>query len=1188
MGRKIEPPGPKESVWSQSQSLPSINPAESQVNDGSALNSRLPGEEQRYRTLIEQLPAILYVAEYGPEGPCYFVSPKIRELLGFEPEDWVGQTGFWMERMHPEDRARALAEEEEARRTGKNLRCEYRLQHRNGNYVWFRDEGVPLSTWPGGPPLLHGVLYDIQESKKTENALRQAEERFREVIERLPAAAYSTDFDPEMPWKYVSPQIETLLGVSQKTWLSRAGMWLAHVHPDDRELATAATAQIRLQGGPFRMEYRMVARNGRVLWVQDEGTVSSGPSGKPELINGILTEITERKKSEQDLRESEQRLRLALEASGMGAFDMDARTGFLNWDSRGGQLFEFPEHMKGRPFTELLYRIHPKDRPRIQTQVESALATGSTIQMEFRIVLDNGVEEWRAVHGRAVRDASGEIVRLVGIGQAISERKRAEEALRHSEERYRALYEDNVVALIIVTQDGRLVDCNQAFLQMHGYGSKSELQNIRAEELYANPQDRIKMLEALRVYGHLHNFETRHQRKDGSLFWAMRSITMLENPEGGAPLLLGTAVDISERKKAEEKLEESQDRLRHTLNSAPLVLFSLDAHGTFLLSEGQALQSLGLKPGQVVGQSIYDIYKDYPRILANFRRAISGEEFASIDQVTAPKELTFETSWMPLRNAQGEIVGATGVATDITERLHAEQARRAADERMRLALEGLGMGCWELDPTAGLVTWDEDLYAALQTNPATFSRKFSDFLAMVHPEDRPRILEELRRSEEEKRPYATEYRVILPDGEIQWRSSFARPAFDSQGKLLRFVGVNQDITKRRKLEEQLLLAQKMEAIGKLAGGVAHDFNNLLTVIRGHAEILQQRAAVDAAVLRDAEAIQMASDRAASITQQLLAFSRKQVLQPRLIELRHVVQDIATLLQRLLGSLVELHLELAPVPLWVRADESQLEQVVLNLVINARDAMPQGGTITVRLDRAGGDSPIVKRHAQMPSANFVRLCVRDTGTGMDTATQARIFEPFFTTKELGKGTGLGLATVYGIVKQSGGWIWVDSAPGAGATFEVFLPEVAAPEQEGTGSHREPEELSGSETILFADDEEAIRELAAQALRQKGYRVLTAESGTQALELALRETAPIHVLITDAFMPGMGGPELATRLRETRPDTRILYISGYAEDAGVLQEALKGGGSFLQKPFTLEQLARKLRRLLSDDLTTDKKT
>jgi len=426
--------------------------------------------------------------------------------------------------------------------------------------------------------------------------------------------------------------------------------------------------------------------------------------------------------------------------------------------------------------------------------------------------------------------------------------------------------------------------------------------------------------------------------------------------------------------------------------------------------------------------------------------------------------------------------------------------------------------------------------------------------------------------------YGAEYRVRWPDGREHWLASAGRVLRNANSRAYRMRGITYDVTDRRGLEEHLRRAQKMEAIGQLAGGVAHDFNNLLMVIRGHVELLLNRPGVDAGVAHNAEAIQKASDRAAGITQQLLAFSRKQVLQARVIEMRTVVKDIANLLRRLLGPMVDFRLQLPAEPLWVRADESQLEQVVLNLAINARDAMPNGGTVTAILDHVTGDSTVVRRRPGMPEADYIRLRVIDTGTGMDAATQARIFEPFFTTKEFGKGTGLGLATVYGVVKQSDGWIWVDSTVGIGTTFEIFLPAVKEPDPETSKKENTGKETGGSETILVVDDEEGVREVATQYLSSHGYSVLAAESGARALELAAAHRGTIHVLVTDAVMPGMNGPALAKTLLGERPETKVLYMSGYAEDTSLLEEARDRGEGFLQKPFGLDTLAQRLRDLL----------
>ncbi len=521
-----------------------------------------------------------------------------------------------------------------------------------------------------------------------------------------------------------------------------------------------------------------------------------------------------------------------------------------------------------------------------------------------------------------------------------------------------------------------------------------------------------------------------------------------------------------------------------------------------------------------------------------------------------------------------------GILFDISERKATESALRESEERLRLALEAAHLGMWEWDPETDALFWDERHCALFGLDPKQAPTTTAKFIEYVHADDRDWVKHAVREALRTDESYVAEYRILWPDGKEHWLASAGRVLQRSpNSRACRMRGITYDVTDRRGLEEHLRRAQKMEAIGQLAGGVAHDFNNLLMVIRGHVELLMNRPGVDTSVARNAEAIQKASDRAAGITQQLLAFSRKQVLQARVIEMRSVVKDIANLLRRLLGPMVEFRLQLPPEPLWVRADESQLEQVVLNLAINARDAMPNGGTVTAIVDRVAGDSHFVRRRPGMPEKDYIRLRVIDTGTGMDAATQTRIFEPFFTTKEFGKGTGLGLATVYGVVKQSDGWIWVDSSLGAGTTFEIFLPAVDEPGEEEAKAEQKSRQAGGSETILVVDDEEGVREVASQYLSSRGYRVLAAESGAHALQMAKGESGKIDVLVTDALMPGMSGPALAKELLAQRPSTKVLYISGYAEDTTLLEDARERGEAFLQKPFGLDSLAEKLRGLLS---------
>ena len=384
---------------------------------------------------------------------------------------------------------------------------------------------------------------------------------------------------------------------------------------------------------------------------------------------------------------------------------------------------------------------------------------------------------------------------------------------------------------------------------------------------------------------------------------------------------------------------------------------------------------------------------------------------------------------------------------------------------------------------------------------------------------------------------------------------------------------------QRQLEERLRQAHKMEAVGRLAGGIAHDFNNLLTIIRGNSDLLEDREGADAFHRKCVEQIQKASDRAVSMTRQLLAFSRMQVLQPRVMDLNATVEEMGKMLPRLIGAHIEYSFSPDPMLDSVKADPVQIEQVILNLAANARDAMPRGGKLSVKTSNVLVDeSGAAKGHLMIPG-QYVLLSVSDTGEGMDEATRARIFEPFFTTKELGKGTGLGLATVYGVVKQSGGFIWVDSSPGAGTTFEIYIPRAVEKKSDAEAAAKPAVIAKGSETILVAEDEAGVRELACQFLRVKGYTVLEAQGGQEALAIARSYSGPIHLLLSDMVMPKMSGGELAVQLIAMRPEMRVAFMSGYSEFSRGDMGKEFPEAPILQKPFSPASLAEIVRAALA---------
>jgi PAS domain S-box-containing protein len=418
-------------------------------------------------------------------------------------------------------------------------------------------------------------------------------------------------------------------------------------------------------------------------------------------------------------------------------------------------------------------------------------------------------------------------------------------------------------------------------------------------------------------------------------------------------------------------------------------------------------------------------------------------------------------------------------------------------------------------------------------------------------------------------------------GQTRWFQTVKVPLVAADGRVSQVLGVATDITRRKQLEDQLRQSQKMEAVGRLAGGVAHDFNNLLTAILGHADLLLEETPGEDRRRGDLAGIKGAAERAAGLTRQLLAFSRKQILQPKVLDLNNVVSGVGTLLQRLIGEDIELRITPAPQLGSVEADPGQVEQVILNLAVNARDAMPRGGRLTIETANVELDAAYAREHVAVEPGSYVMLAVSDTGVGMSEEVKAHLFEPFFTTKEQGQGTGLGLATVYGIVKQSGGCIWVYSEPGRGTAFKIYLPRLTACSQVAASApaHQEADSLAGAGTILLVEDEEAVRRLASRVLAARGYTVLSAANGLQALDTVQRHPGAIDLVITDVVMPQMSGRELAELVRPRRPATKILYVSGYTDDAIVRHGVLDAGVVFLQKPFTPDGLARKVKEILS---------
>lgn len=448
----------------------------------------------------------------------------------------------------------------------------------------------------------------------------------------------------------------------------------------------------------------------------------------------------------------------------------------------------------------------------------------------------------------------------------------------------------------------------------------------------------------------------------------------------------------------------------------------------------------------------------------------------------------------------------------------------------------------------------------------------------IHPEDREKVLKAAAHARRAGTGTSLEYRMRHKDG--SWRTLESRASTILKGgQVEKLVIVNRDVTERKHLEDQFRQSQKMEAVGRLSGGVAHDFNNLLGVIIGYGEIVQEGTAEDSPLRTCIDEILKAGHRAASLTRQLLAFSRQQVMDPRVLDLNVVVKDMEKMLKRLIGEDIQLKTALDSALMRIKADQGQIEQVIMNLAVNARDAMLNGGELRLNTSNFHMDEDFVRRYPYpVLVGDYVLLTVTDNGVGMDATTRARVFEPFFTTKEKGKGTGLGLSMVYGVVKQSGGYIEVVSEPGAGATFKIYLPKVEVAVDPQKQPAELPDSLLGTETLLLVEDETSLRKLSRHLLERCGYDVLEAESGAEALRISQEQKRPIHLLLTDVVMPGMSGRALVDQLVKHRPETRVVYMSGYTGQTVGEHGVLAEGSFFLPKPFTREALARKIREAL----------
>ena len=784
----------------------------------------------------------------------------------------------------------------------------------------------------------------------------------------------------------------------------------------------------------------------------------------------LALDVTEQRQAEEGLRQSEQRTRVIIDNALDAVVSMDSCGIVTDWSAQAERMFGWSRmEAVGRAMSDTI--IPQRYREAHDKGLKKFLQTGEGPVLNKRIeitALSRDGNEFPVELAISPSKLGGRWTFSAFI-RDLTEQKKAAEALKAGEQRYRQLFEDIPIGLYRSTPEGQFIDVNPAMVAMLGYWNRETLLATPASSLYVDPADRRRWSQQKPGEVRVLDLDVRLRRADGAVIWVRDTTHVKRAPDGTALLYEGVLEDITDRVEAEHAVQASERRFIQILEAAPAGILVSDkkGHPIFMNAAAQAILGKGLAEGANL-VDLGEIYQAY---------------LVGTDELYPPEK-------MPLLRA---LTGET-VAVDDME---------------------------------------------------------------IHRDNRVISLH------------------------VQ-----GAPLLDNERRVAGAVVGFFDTTEKRSLEAQLRQSSKMEAVGQLAGGVAHDFNNLLTVIMSYSSLLLDRLDPSDPTHEDMQEIAGAADRAAGLTRQLLAFSRQQVMQPRVININDVIVDLEKMLRRVIGEDVELLTSLDPAIAAINADPGQLEQVLMNLVVNARDAMPAGGRLSISTCNSALSAESAAGALHPPDGEYVMLAVSDNGTGMTREVQQRLFDPFFTTKDQGRGTGLGLSTVYGIVKQSGGEIYVYSEVAEGSTFKVYFPRFVE-----TGEHRIHELTSkevprGSEAVLLVEDDSNLRYLVARVLRGCGYTVYVASSGVEALAIAGDPAKPIDAVITDVVMPGMNGRELVEQLVQARPGIGFLFMSGYTDDDVLRRGVLHGETAFLQKPFTPDQLARKIRgvidRMIVDSL------
>jgi PAS domain S-box-containing protein len=1093
----------------------------------------------------------------------------INPQLGLTQADMIGRTDH--DFLAREDADRLTSIKRKVLATGQPQQVETSLLNQQGQTEYFDGAYIPNFDQAGQIDGLVGYFHNTTEHRRGVEALAQSKHRLELAYRSAAAAPWDWDMTAQrLDW---SPELFAMFGLDSGGAEANFETWERVIHPEDRKPAADQIEQAIKTRAPLNNEYRVIHPNGQIRWITALGDTTYDPSGHPVRMTGICIDITDRKQVEMALAKSEEifskSFRACPEAMAINSLEnghyVEVNDCFLR------TLGFAREQVIGHTSLELGVWVDLAQR---QQFVNTLRQNGCLRNFEAQYRVRSG----------AVRDflVSSETIVLEGTPCSlnfmtdITERKRAEDELRQNELIHRTILQTTLDGFWLLDLQGRILEVNDAYCQMSGFSHAELLQrsipDLEADQSAADIATNLAIIRQSKGA----RFERRHRCRDGRLINVEISVSYLATSGGR---LFCFIRDITERLRIEQNYRML---FQEMLDGFALHELICDQQGNprdyrFLALNPAFERMTGLKAEAIVGRTVLEVMPGTePHWIETYGRVALTGIPVYFQNYSADLGKHFQVS--AFRPAPNQFVC---VFIDITEQKKAEAAKEEALHRLQKIASRIPGSVYKFrlrpDGTACFPYVSDGFHNLFQLRPEEVREDASNAFARAHPDDYADLIASIRQSAQNLTPWVHEFRTKFPDGTVRWFSGSSLPEREADGSTI-WHGFISDATERKALEEQLRQAQKLESIGQLAGGVAHDFNNILAALMMNFSLLQQDPHLDPETQETLEQLMTEATRAATLTRQLLMFSRRSVMAMKVLDLNGLLTNLLKMLGRLIGEHITVCFERCESLPMVEADAGMLEQVIMNLAVNARDAMPKGGLLTFKFGSLQVGPERIQGNPEVQPGLFVCLSVADTGCGMDEATLKHIFEPFFTTKQVGQGTGLGLATAYGIVAQHRGWMEVESQLGQGATFKVFLPAThratGGPVQEAISVP-----LSGRETILLVEDESSVRQMVARGLRRLGYQVLEAAHGQAALAVWQEHAGQIDLLFSDMIMPGdLTGLDLAGQLRAQKPGLKVILTSGYSAEVSGAGLPANAGVVFLQKPFHIRELSQTVRNCL----------